>query len=270
MAWWKSCSIRYSDRPMKRSKEEWLRILETIEGGYVPFSGKASIYDDSFRSAQDLREKGVITNGDRILDIGCANGNHALAFAEEMDVEYVGVDCTEAAIRFCSRAFEEYPHFSFVHLDIRNPQYNQSGTLLPTVENIVLPDGPFDVVIARSLFTHLETPSVCALYIAEVERVLKSGGKFYSTWFRHPPHPLSSAAGKTVLREAEIMNLLKNFHIDETVDAGSNEYHTQWIMYTTYAPSFIAHKKIPVLRPGNFTVSRSDIAFGICPEFHAS
>lgn len=221
---------------MKRSKEEWLEILKTIEGGYVAFEGIEAMIEDSFWCAKVLREKGVIRNGDHILDIGCANGSHALALAEEMGVEYTGVDCTEVAIRFCKRAFEGYPEFSFVHLDIRNPQYNASGTLLPTKENIVLPDGPFDAVIARSLFTHLETPFVCGLYLAEIKRVLKPGGKFYSTWFRHPPHPLSTSASKTVLREADIMNLLTGFYIDETMEAGSDDYHKQWIMYATHYP----------------------------------
>ena len=219
---------------MKRSREEWLQILATIEGGYIPLAGKEAIYDDSFLGAKMLREKGIIRNGDRILDIGCANGNHAIAFAEEMDVEYVGLDCTEAAIRFCRLAFERYPNFSFVHLDICNPQYNPLGTLLPAAENIILPDGPFDAVIARSLFTHLETIPICARYIEEVQRVLRPGGKFYSTWFRSPPHPVSNWAGKTVFREAEIINLLKGFYIDETIDAGSSEYHKQWIIYATH------------------------------------
>lgn len=220
---------------MKRSKEKWLKILKTIEGGYVATDGIEHMYDDSFWFVRSMQEKGFIKNGDRILDIGCANGNHTIALAEEMDIEYVGVDCTESAIRFCKRAFQEYPRFSFVHLDIRNPQYNPSGALLPTEENIILPDGPFDAVIARSLFTHLETPFICALYIAEVKRVLKPGGKFYSTWFRHPLHPLSNSASRTVLREADIMNLLRGFHIEETLEAGGSEYHKQWIIYATHA-----------------------------------
>lgn len=232
---------------MKRSKEEWLKVLETIEGGYVPQEGIGPLYDDSFWFAQVLRGKGVIRNGDRILDIGCANGCHTIALAEEMDVAYTGVDCTGAAIRFCKRAFQGYPRVSFVHLDIRNPQYNPSGTLLPTEENIVLPDGPFDAVIARSLFTHLETPFVCRLYLAEIKRVLRPGGQFYSTWFRHPPHPLSYSASKTVLQEADIMNLLRDFHIDETMLGLTDSYHDQWWIYAHWEGE--AHKPISLETP---------------------
>ena len=196
-----------------RTKDQWMTALQTIEGGYVTRGGIEHMYSDSFRSVSTLIEHGMVKDGDAILDIGCANGSLAIAFSE-MDVSYTGIDCTDSAIRFCNRVFADYPNFSFIHLNILNEQYNPEGSLLPTPETIAFPDGPFDLVIARSLFTHLETPYVCTLYIEEIQRVLRRGGKFFSSWFRSPPHEVNTSANKTVLREADIINLLKGFHKD--------------------------------------------------------
>jgi len=217
---------------VQRTEQEWLAVLENIKGGYVSRGGVEHMYKDSYKRLQLLVEKNVIKSGDRILDIGCANGSLAIALSE-MDLEYVGIDCVKEAIDFCNSAFEQYPKFSFVHLDILNPQYNPHGCLLPSPENIVFPEGPFDVVLSCSLYTHLETVPICAQYIAETKRVLNSKGRFYSTWFRSPPHSLDSSASKTVLREADIINLLNDFYINDTFGGWTDSYHDQWQICAT-------------------------------------
>jgi ubiquinone/menaquinone biosynthesis C-methylase UbiE len=102
---------------------------------------------------------------------------------------------------------------------------------LPIPENIIFPDGPFDVVITASVYTYLETLEICKRYIEETTRALKPNGNFFSTWFRSPPHELSSHSTKTVLREADIMNLLKDYHIDSTKGGWPEDYHDQWYIY---------------------------------------
>ncbi len=187
------------------------------------------MYDVSFKVVNLLRDKGMIREGDNILDMGCGNGRYAIALSE-LPVNYVGVDVIAESVDFCKEAFAEYG-ITFHHMDIRNGFYHPSGAIDP--EQVMFPGKEYDLVIAHSLFTHLETLGACKRYVEEALRVLKPGGRFFSTWFRSPPNALSSSGQRTVLAEADILNLLQGFTINHTWGGLTAEFHDQWMICAT-------------------------------------
>ena len=98
----------------------------------------------------------------RVLDVGCGRGGTARLLAEEFGAEVIGVDLSPEAIAFCEKA-HRHPMLCFKVGD---------------AEHLALPDDSCDVV------TNLESshtyPDMRA-FLAEVRRVLHSGGVFLHT-----------------------------------------------------------------------------------------
>lgn len=86
---------------------------------------------------------------DKVLDVGCGIG-----FVSQLypNFDITGIDISEEMLK-------------------RNPYHWQKAS----AEAIPFPDNTFDYVICRSLLHHLEVPTKG---LAEMERVLKPGGKF--------------------------------------------------------------------------------------------
>ncbi len=101
----------------------------------------------------------------RILEIGCGAGNN-LWFAAREGFSVAGVDGSQSAIEYAQKRFAE----DGLHGDLRVADF------------IHLPfsDDSFDFVIDRAALT-CSTFSDARKTIAEVRRVLISGGKFYFT-----------------------------------------------------------------------------------------
>jgi 2-polyprenyl-3-methyl-5-hydroxy-6-metoxy-1,4-benzoquinol methylase len=104
--------------------------------------------------------------GERVLDVGCGEG----AFTAELartGVDAVGVDVAEEPLR---RARALHPD-----LDLR---------LLDANGDWDLPDASFDAVWAGETIEHvLDT----AVWLSEVRRVLRSGGRLLLSTPAHPP-----------------------------------------------------------------------------------
>ena len=113
-------------------------------------------------------------------------------------------------------AFEPWPNFHFHRIDVYNGRYNKTGSIPPERAMMPLEDGSADLVLAVSLFSHLETVPVASRYVREATRILRPGGKFYSSWYRSPPNEPSTDPARTVYREADIINLLGGLCILET------------------------------------------------------
>lgn len=96
--------------------------------------------------------------GDRVLDLGCGVGDFT-ALLVEHGYAAVGCDVSEEALR---RARARFPGAEFA----------QSGEELP------LADASFDVVWAGEVLEHVQD---CLGLLAEVQRVLRSGGRLLLT-----------------------------------------------------------------------------------------
>lgn len=195
-----------------------------------------------YRGSKDLYDHLVslgMLRGD-VVDIGCGIGRAAIFLPE--DYRYHGYDVREVDIRFANEAFPE-SRFRFTHVPIRNEAYFPEGTLSPEEFRLEEDDGSVDSVICHSLFTHLGTLAVASRYLAEIRRVLHPGGRTYLTWFRSPPNEVSTDAGRTVFREADIIWLLRDFVITKSSiylpwnEIGGHgmttHVHDQWRMVVT-------------------------------------
>jgi SAM-dependent methyltransferase len=163
----------------------------------------------------------------QLLDIGCGSGKVPMHILPHI-AGYTGIDVSSDCIRYCQEVFSQEKKCSFIHLDCRNALYNPQGSMQP--ENMRFPFLPasFDVIIAISLFTHLESIEACDRYVQEVYRVLRPGGKFFSSWFRSPPNSSSGSADRTVLGEADIRSMFSPFEWLEDWGGDTVSKHDQW------------------------------------------
>jgi 2-polyprenyl-3-methyl-5-hydroxy-6-metoxy-1,4-benzoquinol methylase len=129
--------------------------------------------------AWELRRRFLLERvhtGDRVLDVGCAEG----AFAAELagaGAQVLGVDIAEEPLR---RARDRHPGLELA--------------LLPAEGDWGLADASFDVVWAGEVIEHvLDT----AAWLSELRRVLRSGGRLLMSTPAVGPVQLLSAAIST-------------------------------------------------------------------------
>jgi SAM-dependent methyltransferase len=116
---------------------------------------------------------------DSVLDFGCGCGRIARQLRQQRTppASYLGIDIHHGMIQWCQDNLAA-PGFAFEHHDVYNRGLNPTGDhrVLP------LPDGPFSLVNAWSVFTHL-LEDQAVHYLHEAGRVLRPDGFLVSTWF---------------------------------------------------------------------------------------
>ena len=119
-----------------------------------------------------------------ILDIGCGCGLMALQLARFLDREgrYAGVDIHHPSIKWCVKNISSrHNNFEFARVDVRNAVFNPRGT--PAAEfHFPYEDHTFDVVLVKSVFTHMRAPEIDN-YFGEIARLLKDQGRCLATFF---------------------------------------------------------------------------------------
>lgn len=93
---------------------------------------------------------------------------------------YLGIDVHEPSIDWCRRAFAGDPRFRFEIVPVASAF--GKGALPVRSLRLPVPDGAADLVIAKSLFTHL-TLEEASRYLGEIRRVLADDGAALATAF---------------------------------------------------------------------------------------
>lgn len=160
------------------------------EGELEPSAELAHLVGGEFRATGEeflsyFVELGGLRPADHVLDVGCGVGRMAVPLTGYLDdsARYEGFDVMANAIEWCQQHITpRFPSFRFTHAALRNPAYNLAAT--GDSRRFVFPyaNDSFDFVFLTSVFTHL-LPDEVRHYLAEIVRVLKSGGRCFSTYF---------------------------------------------------------------------------------------
>ena len=144
--------------------------------------------------------------GDRLLEVGCGMGLIAIELARR-GRRVTGVEVSEVSLEVARRRAEGVEGVAFEQV---------AGMGLPFA------DASFDFVYSIEVLEHLHPDDVAA-HLAEVDRILKRGGKRNGYWVFTPngTHSISSAKerfGVDVEVEGDVH--LKEWTYRELVDAG--------------------------------------------------
>ena len=132
-----------------------------------------------------LRTLARLQPDERVLDVGCGCGQMALQLKDylEDNGRYVGVDIHGPSIDWSRRKIStRHANFEFAHIDVRNLAYNPHGTQPAEAYRFPFEAGSFDLILLKSVFTHMRPPEV-SNYLSEVARLLASNGRCLATFF---------------------------------------------------------------------------------------
>ncbi|MCR4266990.1 class I SAM-dependent methyltransferase [Nitratireductor sp. ZSWI3] len=178
--------------PVDEERVRWL-TQAVLNNRFLPQPGADTVFvgDGDFRSigAEYLGHfirLGGLTAESRVLDIGSGIGRMAVPLTQYLDPEkggYCGIDPVRSGITWCQEAISPvYPNFRFEHLDIAHALYNPKGAISGRTLKLPFPDRQFDFAIMTSVVTHLP-PDEVIVYVREVGRLLKPGGRLFMTAF---------------------------------------------------------------------------------------
>ncbi len=131
-----------------------------------------------------LKLLGELRPEERVLDVGCGCGQLPLQLQDFMRAPgcYVGTDVYLPSVRWCQKHFAHREDMSFIHMDVFNSFYNDRGRCAPEDYSFPFDDGSFEVIVAKSLFTHM-APSGLRRYLEEFRRLLSDNGRCLATFF---------------------------------------------------------------------------------------
>jgi SAM-dependent methyltransferase len=146
--------------------------------------GQGDFVETSFSMLALFRLVAGLEPHARVLDPGCGIGRIAFALFHYLDDggRYDGFDVSADSIALARSIFSDSKNFAFQHVDLYNKMYNPAGALRSADFAFPFPAGHFDTVVLTSVFTHM-LPDDIRNYLAEIARVLVSGGSCLATYF---------------------------------------------------------------------------------------
>jgi len=163
-------------------------IKGTNSDGYPPkrlnFVGSSEFKKVGDEFVKYFKELGHLKQTDTVLDIGCGIGRMAIPLTKYITTgEFYGFDIDKTGIKWCRKnVSRKFPDFHFDYVDIFNKYYNKKGKI--KADKFIFPyeNNKFDFIFATSVFTHM-LPEQIIQYLAEINRVVKPGGRCFLTWF---------------------------------------------------------------------------------------
>lgn len=130
-----------------------------------------------------LSAHGLLREGVTILDLGCGPGAVPLLLEREGPApgRYLGIDVHERSIAWCRCRFGANTAFSFDLARVASP-YGSSRVPESAAYRFPVGNGTIDLVLAKSLFTHL-LADISAVYLREIRRSLSPAGRGVLTAF---------------------------------------------------------------------------------------
>ena len=131
-----------------------------------------------------LRLLAGLHDGDSLWDMGCGCAMLELALQDlGWQGQLIGTDLHRPCIEWAQKNIEtRHPGHRFVHMDVYNAAYWPSGTLSAQEWLDGFGEKGFDVIVAKSLFTHV-LPDELRVYLKGMADRLKSGGRALLTFF---------------------------------------------------------------------------------------
>jgi SAM-dependent methyltransferase len=130
-----------------------------------------------------LRDRGLLPGDLTLLDIGCGCGGLELSLRPVLgkNAGVVAFDVHAPSIRWARGAFRKDLRFQFHLAPLRSPYGSSRGL---RAESYVFPlaDASADLIVAKSVFTHL-LEGEARHYLAEIRRALSPGGRAVITAF---------------------------------------------------------------------------------------
>jgi len=129
-------------------------------------------------------DRGGLKPSDSVLDVGCGVGRMAVPLTRYLrEGRYEGIDIVSEGIEWCRKNITpRFPNFRFQRADVQNDHYNPHGKWKASEYRFPFESASFDFVFLTSVFTHM-LPKDLENYLAEIARVLKSGGRCMITYF---------------------------------------------------------------------------------------
>jgi len=192
----KAVAVRASTAEAERIRAEYARREGIHPPDFYSLTRPANLFAQQQRDRHMLdvlrREKLLPLSGQRILDIGCGDGQQLLRFESwgAAIAALSGIDLVETRV---ARAVERFGGTS---------QPGRPELRVGDASALPWPDGHFDIVHQSTVFTSILDSPMKAAVAAEMLRVLRPGGAviWYDFFVNNPANPHVRGVGATELR----------------------------------------------------------------------